>query len=131
MKDYHACSLAESGNVYQWDTDKLEMENLDTVEIDQQTFCAQSPDYYISKGEGKTGKLEFAEALEFCENIGGELAVISDQNVADSINLNPDHPTWSGYTDIEKVRSWLQVFGLRHGGAGGSVLESAMFDIDC
>ena len=103
VKDYHECKLSSTGNVFQWDTAKLEMEDLQTADLDPQTFCAETPYYYISKGEGKSGKLTFSDGLEFCSNIGGEMAVISEESTVDSLPLSVSFSTWLGFTDKEKV----------------------------
>ena len=76
---------------------------MNTLDIDEQTFCSKSSDYYIPKGGGKAGELEFTAAIEFCDNIGGELAVISGDSVATAMNLDYNLPTWTGYTDMKKV----------------------------
>ena len=105
IEDFTECRLTEQGNIFKWDTAKLVLEDLDIIELDQQTFCAKPPGYYISKGTGKSGKLPFDAALEFCQNIGGALAVISEENILESLSLSQgrEYSTWLGYTDRKKV----------------------------
>ena len=73
------------------------------MNLDEPNFCAKPPIYYITKGGGKSGKLSFDAALEFCENIGGALAVISEENMVESLSLSNVYSTWLGYTDRKKV----------------------------
>ena len=47
--------------------------------------------------------MSFDAALEFCENIGGALAVISEENMVESLSLSNVYSTWLGYTDRKKV----------------------------
>ena len=110
IEDYSECRLTEQGNVFQWDTTKLETEDLETEDLNPSTFCEKPPSYYITKGSEKSGLLSFDAALEFCENIGGTLAVISEENMVESLGLSNVYPTWLGYTDRKKVANILKYF---------------------
>ena len=47
--------------------------------------------------------MSFDAALEFCQNIGGALAVISDESLLESLSLSMEYSTWLGYTDRKTV----------------------------
>ena len=54
--------------------------------------------------------MSFDAALEFCENIGGALAVISGENMVESLSLSNVYSTWLGYTDRKKVGNISKYF---------------------
>ena len=92
--------------MFDWDTEKLEIEKLNVVEMELEGFCLKSPSYYISKGTGKLGKLSFDAAVEFCENIGGALSIPSLEGSVESL-LGTTYRTWIGYTDRQQEGHWV------------------------
>ena len=91
--------------MFDWDTEKLEIEKLNVVEMELEGFCAKSPSFYVSKGSGKLGKLSFDAAVEFCENIGGALSIPSLEGSVEPF-LGTD-PAWVGYTDRQQEGRWV------------------------
>ena len=111
MKDYSECKLKDQGNVFQWDQalSKLQIEKLNVVDVDQKSICPTgSSQYYIAIGEGKHGIRTFDDAVELCENIGGELAVVANQSIVNSLTKElggDEYSTWIGFTDRLEVGS--------------------------
>ena len=109
IKDYSECKLKDQGNFFQWDPSNLQIEKLNIVEVDQKNICPTSPSqYYISIGEGKHGIRSYDDAVELCENIGGQLAVVANQSIVNSLTMElgaGEYSTWIGFTDRLQVGS--------------------------
>ena len=58
------------------DTSKLKITDLNTTNEVKGKLCLKTPDYYVPLGNKLTDKVTFGAGLEFCKNIGGEMAVI-------------------------------------------------------
>ena len=83
IRDYQNCNLTKKGNIFNWATDmdtKLEISYLNTTDEERRKLCEKSPTYYVPLGKELKNKVTFEEGLEFCENIGGEMAVIGRLN---------------------------------------------------
>ena len=55
---------------------KLEIFFLTTIDEDGRKLCGKGPAYYVPLGKELKNKVTFEEGKEFCENIGGKMAVI-------------------------------------------------------
>ena len=77
IKKYHDCNLTEKGNIFAWDdTSKLKISYLNTTDEEEGKLCEKSSVYYVPLGKSLENKVGFEAGMEFCENIGGEMAVI-------------------------------------------------------
>ena len=49
---------------------------MNTTDEEEGKLCEKSPAYYVPLGKALENKVGFEAGMEFCENIGGEMAVI-------------------------------------------------------
>ena len=57
----------------------MNITDLDTKDVEQGKICGKTSDFYVPLGTGIRSQARFEEGLEFCENIGGNMAVIGRQ----------------------------------------------------
>ena len=68
---------------------KLEISYLNTTDEERRKLCEKSPTYYVPLGKELKNKVTFEEGKEFCENIGGRMAVIGRLHFERERDKNP------------------------------------------
>ena len=57
----------------------MNITDLDTKDVEQGKICGNTSAFYVPRGTWIHSKVGFEDGLEFCENIGGKMAVIGRQ----------------------------------------------------
>ena len=71
------------GDVYTWDTNKLETNLTKTYEVDLKDLCSTQNDQFFMIGPENN----YVDAMNYCKNIGAKIGVIKN---ADEINQIKD-----------------------------------------
>ena len=79
MRAWHHCHLTPQGRVISWETAVLDIKHLNMSHLDRRETClntSQDKNHIVAFNLLRS----FPEARRLCQNIGGEIAVASDQN---------------------------------------------------
>ena len=110
ISDWMSCQAeAEAGgNIVSWETAELNIRELSLGHVERTETClSRTNKNYLVFNERR----EFGEIVKFCQNIGGQMAVVTEEQSYHQILQSGVSPGdfFSGYTDRELEGRWVSV----------------------
>ena len=98
ISDWMTCEAEAGGNLVSWETAELKIRDLKLGHVERTETClSRTNKTYLAFNEKK----QFGEILKFCQNIGGEMAVVTgEQSYHHILSTGVSHGDFfTGFTD--------------------------------
>ena len=112
ISDWMTCQAeaGSGGNIVSWETAELTVRDLQLGHVERTETClSRTTTTYLAFNEKK----EFGEIVRFCQNIGGEMAVVTgDQSYQQILRTGVSHRDFfTGFTDRQLEAEFSTLIG--------------------